>query len=345
MSTLPNMSGKSCKKVALAGALALASTVAALPLSARDASAADPVRFRVLTYNVRHDSGSDATTIGAGKAFAKREASVVALIRANTPGIVGLQEVLPGTKGSDGQPMAASLKTALATPTADGGKYGAIIPPSLGTVVDHKQNLIFYKDDGKFVPVSNGVFGFGTKADVAAACVPNGENFSWAIIKVVADSGTVTVFVANAHLTPDPACGAQRVYEAKQIHQQVTKNNPNSYPVIVLGDMNADPSGSEDTLGILGQGSSASTGTSYQHSYNLDPTVPLSNRAATFNAGWDTNDDAKADTSRFDYIFAGGRFTADLQKIDTTGYVYGGFTGRHSPSDHYPVFSRLTYTP
>lgn len=332
------MSSNPLKCMTLLSAVVLTVATSVIWVGTPSASATTQSQLRVLTYNIRR--GAEP----AGKRWADREAAVVALIRSNTPGIIGLQEVRTDLTDDAGVAMNTYLESSLAKQPTGGDKYAAIVPPSVpgDNAVNIRQNLIFYKDSGKFVRVSNGVVPFNTP-HASPDCVADGHNMAWAIIKDTTTDPDNLIFVVNTHLTNGSTCAAQRVSEVKQIHQGITSHDPNHYPVIVMGDMNTDNDASENTLDLLGESSGASAGTSYEHWYNLDPTVPLSNNAATFNTGWTEGNDSAADQLRIDYIFAGTKFSADLQKIDTSRYSYSG--GSYSPSDHYAVFARLTLTP
>lgn len=205
---------------------------------------------------------------------------------------------------------------------------------------------------GKFVSISNGVVPYSNDPTVPANsdCDPQGDNFAWAIIKDASTVPNNVIFVVNTHLTNDENgtdCAVQRAREVKQLHQQVNSLDSAHYPVVVMGDLNVDndETDGEQTLSLLGQSSGASAGTSYEHWYNLDPSLPLTNNGTTYNTGWVGENDAATDTKRIDYIWAGTKFTFDMQSVDKTGYVYGGYSSAHSPSDHYPVFARLSLTP
>jgi endonuclease/exonuclease/phosphatase family metal-dependent hydrolase len=338
------------KIVGIVGGALVCAAPCAFVAGAGPAGASTTVHVKVMSYNVKHPN-ADADDVGT-TSWANRRPRIVQLVNKDAPGIFGLQEVRTDLGGAadggttDTDNMETQLEYDFAHPAAGSGDftYAAVEPASTPYVgVNKRPMLIFYRTD-KFTLISSGVTPFSAGP---TDCDANPQqSVAWAVLEDT--TAGQYYFVANTHLTNDSdgtSCTTQREAEAHTIKDVITANDQRTVsgtvvrdPIILLGDLNTDNDATDsDVLSILNSPYTGSDGPTY----NINPTVPLSDDGATYNSGWDS--DHSNDTQRLDYIwYTVPTMSVSSAAVDRTEYTLGGSSGTYTPSDHYAVAATLT---
>ena len=183
-------------------------TIALVAMGAAFAVAAEPVRVRVLTYNIHHGEGTD------GKLDLERIASVIRLVE---PDLVALQEVDVGTSRSQGVDQAAELGRLTGMQAAfgkamdyAGGQYGEALL-SRYPLTDVKVHELPFTQ------------GCEPRCAVAAR------------VRLGADGPEL--LIAGTHL--EHAQATLRLCQAGKLAPALVAAN--ALPVILAGDFNAEP--------------------------------------------------------------------------------------------------------
>jgi endonuclease/exonuclease/phosphatase family metal-dependent hydrolase len=191
--------------------------VCCLPLVASSADAGDPVRVRVLSYNIHHAEGTD------GKLELPRIGKIISSVQ---PDLVALQEIDFKTMRTGGVDQAEELGRLTGLHVASGpnidyqnGQYGTAIP-SRWKIVSHKNH-----------PLPNAG---GEQRGVLAAEIETGND------------GPRLSFLGT-HLDHRPA-EAERLASAKFINELAETLDG---PALLAGDLNAIPT--SETLKLLQQ--------------------------------------------------------------------------------------------
>lgn len=259
----------------------------------------DSQNYKVMTYNIRLDVASDGEN---GWNF--RKANVVNLIKFYEPDIFGIQEGLPHQVH-----YLDSLLTnyKVIGQGRDGGQKG-------------EQSSIFYNDK------TFDVLEFDT---FWLSDTPTAVSKGWdAQLNRICTFGlfenkiTKEIFwVFNTHL--DHVGAVAREKSVQLIHQMIESKNSKKYPVVVMGDLNSEPSTNQVKF------------LSENYLNAKKEAALVYNATGTFN-GFDF---FKPVTTEIDYIF--------LSKEKITIQKYAVLTDSYNckyPSDHFPVLVEFQIT-
>lgn len=183
-------------------------SVALLLIGTVSAGAAEPVRVRVLTYNIHHGEGTD------GKLDLPR---IAAVIRQQEPDLVALQEVDVGTRRAQGVDQAAELGRLTGMQAAfgkamdyGGGQYGEALLSRWPLSDVQVHNL---------------------------PCTAGREPRCAAAARVQLGGDGPAVVLAGTHL--EHADAALRLCQSGKLAPALVAGN--SLPAILAGDFNAEP--------------------------------------------------------------------------------------------------------
>lgn len=280
--------------------------------------------FRVMTYNVRHETGDDT----GNYAWAKRKAGVVEMIRSRNPDVFGVQEV-------SSKPIRDALRAAF---NADFDH----IRPDGGS-----PKMIFYRKSRfeRLQPDQTGNLRLQNPYAENDACRPNanGRTVAWVKLRD-RRSGRVYMFM-NMHTAHAKNCWQARNLAADGVHQLIAdKLAPGETPVL-MGDFNMDeqrdpaPDARDKLVTKLEENKA---------NYRLRRSARHSGK--TNKSSWTFNNEWKASSAtrqRLDYIFVDSTdATTYRQAIDqqTIKDLLG--TGANiSPSDHFLVRAEIRHAP
>lgn len=263
--------------------------------------------FRVMSWNVRGplDTGAHA--------WPNRRANVIALIKRQSPDIVGVQEA----QIANGQDIPADLIAGL---QSDYGYYR----PSGGS-----PKIIFYKKT-RFTPFAQGNEALPNPYAATHVCSDRstGKKLAWAKLR---DRLTnKEYFVGNTHLAFSDTCGLGRLRQAEEIKRLVDVRAA-TLPVIVFGDFNTDdqkPSLANEGVVEVMEGTGRTLFRTARHDGNT------SADDATFNSRWNGSG---TNNARIDFIFHSGRdITSSAPTVDRWPDTDTG-----TPSDHFPIIATI----
>lgn len=255
--------------------------------------------YKVMTYNIRLDIASDGENT-----WNLRKDHVAGLLQFYQPDIVGIQEGLPHQVH-----YLDSLLTdyQVIGQGRDGGKKG-------------EQSAIFYnhlifdllESDTFWLSETSEKVSKGWDAQLNRIC-------TYGLFK---NKITKEVFwVFNTHL--DHVGAVAREKSVQLIHQMIESKNSKKYPVVVMGDLNSEPSTNQ--VNFL----------SDNYLNAKKEAALVYNATGTFN-GFDF---FKPVTTEIDYIF--------LSKEKVTIQKYAVLTDSYNckyPSDHFPVLVEFQFT-
>lgn len=198
--------------------LCTVAALAAVMAVPKDAPAQEPLRIRVLSYNIHHGAGVD------GKLDLERIAGVINSVK---PDLVSLQEVEKNTNrtGNVDQPAVLGKLTGL-TPVFEknidfgGGYYGNAVL-SRFPIVEHKNHLL--------------------------PCLNNGEQRGALVVKVEAGPAKLPLVFVATHL--DHRRDDQERRQSAEVINKLAADW--KAPAILAGDLNAPPE--SEVLKIFGQ--------------------------------------------------------------------------------------------
>jgi endonuclease/exonuclease/phosphatase family metal-dependent hydrolase len=278
--------------------------------------------FRVLSWNIKNPDTAAYPT----RTWDRRRPYVVEMMQGVNADIMGISEAtqLAGeTPGLDLQTDLPNYDTVPASPTT--------------------ANVIFFRRSRFAVATTStgaqriGAVNFPIASSTTDPCY-QGRYMRWAVLKDKTTGGSV--FAAVTHFHTLSACASYRVTSARMIHQTIAANNPENFPVVLMGDFNNRSAQCTDAtsgqpITILAEASNT------VHPYHLSSTVPLNactSADATANHGWDadyTNDNKGA----IDFIFASLKLTLVKEnRADRVDFAMGDGT-RASASDHYGLWA------
>jgi endonuclease/exonuclease/phosphatase family metal-dependent hydrolase len=183
------------------------------------ASAPDPVahRARVATWNLWWRFGP----------WRRRGRAIVEVLRAVDAQVIALQEVWSTSSTNQAQLLAEELGMHAAwTPAADGTRFSARLGDpdvAVGTAVLSRWPIV----------------------DVAQWTLPSAE-MHLACATVDAPGALLPVF--NVHLDPDPAGSARRCEQVRELWRCIAAHAGADLPVVLAGDLNAEPDSDEVRL-------------------------------------------------------------------------------------------------
>ena len=255
--------------------------------------------LRLITYNMRYDAASDGEN-----AWSHRKDMFVRQLLEQGPDIVGTQEGLPHQiQYIDERLIEYSYVGIGRDGIEKGGEYSALF---------YNESKLELLKSGTFwlskTPVKSST---GWDAALPRIC-------TYGLFKEKM-SGTI-LFVFNTHL--DHVGVKARKKSLRVIEKMIAHLNPKEYPVVVMGDLNADP---DDK--IIRSFSKAYTDTGFSAHEKQLPA------GGTFNA-FDLNAPAR---HRIDYIF-----------LDKENFVIDSYqilvepAGHSFLSDHFPVIVDVT---
>lgn len=193
-------------------ATSMKASIAALPSN----------RFKVMSFNVRHDDPADPQTL------AQRQGNIKQIVVDNSPDIVGLQEF----SNSSFKTWFLSEMTALGYGHTDNENFGS-------------PKIIFFKTN-RFSLISDEI------DELDPGVQDRAQNVTWAIVK---DNNTNKQYIVfNTHWSS--VSQAYRLQNSQSMQTIIQNNNAGNLPKIVMGDFNAAPGATEiesfkDGLGLV----------------------------------------------------------------------------------------------
>jgi endonuclease/exonuclease/phosphatase family metal-dependent hydrolase len=273
-------------------------------LLATNAAARDPsgAGLRAMTYNIRLDLASDGAN-----AWPHRKDMVAAVIRHETPDLLGMQEVLLGQMRDLEQALPEYQMVGAARD--DGREKGEFSP------------LAFRRE--RFELIDSGTFWLSETPMVPSkgwdAAYP--RIATWALLR---DRRTRRpIRVVNTHF--DHVGLVARHQSAAQLLRWLNEGPSARLPTVLMGDFNSAPDGSAYRL-------LAATPTSGLRDSRIASRTAPFGPPGTFNA-FKIDSDAAAP---IDHIFVAAQFAVDSYSVVTQHW------GGRLPSDHYPVVVDLT---
>ena len=259
--------------------------------------------LRVLTYNIRYAASGDR----GERNWNHRKKTVIKVIRANRPDVLGVQEALAGqmedpAKGLPEYPWVGAGRD-------DGKRKGEF------------SALFFRKERFTVADGGHGTFWLSATPEVAGSKSFGNKNVRICTWAHLSDADTKqSLYIYNTHW--DHQHQGSREASARLILKQVRNRAHKDTPVIVMGDFNA----TEDNPAVaLLLGGAPRKETSFRESFLL--LHPEEANRRTFN-GWTGRKDGKA---LIDHILVSPAWTVKKAWIDRTS------EGETWPSDHFPV--------
>jgi len=247
-----------------------------------------------MTYNVRYDSDSDEQN-----AWTYRKDMLVLQLLSQAPDILGTQEGLPHqVRFIDEQLVDYAFVGIGRDGIEKGGEYSALFY--------NRSTLELIKSGTFWLSKTPEKPSTGWDAALPRIC-------TYGLFKV-RSTGTM-IYVFNTHFDH---IGIKARKKSLGVIEKMIKNlNPEKYPFVVMGDLNADPA--DKIIRSFSKKYIDAGASDHENSQQAD---------GTFNA-FDLNVPA---THRIDYIFLDKEsFELDLYKILTEP------AGHSYPSDHFPV--------
>lgn len=254
-----------------------------------------------LTYNIRYDNPADGDD-----AWPKRRDFLAAQIRFHAPDVFGIQEGLHSQVVWLETALPAYARVGVGRDDGrEGGEYSAI----------------FYRRD-RFRALESGTFWLSPTPDTPSRGWDAALNrvCTFALLQDSLSGRKIWVF--NTHF--DHVGAEARRASAELILQKIKEKNTPNGPVVVMGDLNAEPA--EPPISVL---KNALTDT--REASEEPPFGP----SGTFN-GFKFQEPV---TRRIDYIFASGTHLKVLQHA-----VLSDSRDCHYPSDHLPVLARIVWS-
>lgn len=252
-----------------------------------------------ITYNIRFDNPDDGED-----AWPKRREMLAAQLRFYQPDIFGIQE------GLDRQVIYLSEQLPVyqrAGVGRDDGKTAG------------EYSALYFRSD-RFRLLESGTFWLSPTPDTVSkgwdAALP--RVCTWAHLHDSLSGKNIWAF--NTHF--DHIGKMARAESARLIAAQIANKNTGNEPVIIMGDLNAEPE--EEPIKVLK--------TNYSESFS-DSKIPPFGPAGTFN-GFKFHEPV---VRRIDYIFT----SKSHWSIEQTA-VLSDSQNCHYPSDHLPVLARLS---
>lgn len=255
--------------------------------------------LRAMTFNIRLDTASDGPN-----AWSERQDMVAALIRHESPDLLGLQEVLLGQKHAL---EAALLEYGAVGVARDDGKDRGEFSP------------LFYRTE-RFILLDSGTFWLSPTPNIPSkgwdAALP--RIVTWAVLHDRKTNSQIRVL--NTHF--DHVGSEAKAMSASMIVDWLDTGIETNIPTIVMGDFNSPP-GSEPYRRLAASPDLRDSRTASQ--------TPPYGPAGTFT-GFDITRDA---SQPIDHIFVTRDFLVESHAIITQHW------GGRLPSDHYPVLAVL----
>jgi len=251
-----------------------------------------------MTYNLRFDNPGDGEN-----RWDNRKDHAAGLLRFYEPGIIGTQEALKHQLDYLNNQLEEYTYVGVAREDgAREGEYSAIFIDTTRFKIDKEQT--FWLSETPEIPST------GWDANIKRVC-------TYALLEN-RESGN-KFYVFNAHL--DHRGEESRMQSVKLIWEKVEeKTGSNKYPVIVMGDLNAEPG--DDPIVFLNQ--------HLNDAYKISEEPPYG-PVGTFNSF----DVEKPAERRIDYIFVSDEFS-----VKKYASISDSKNSRY-PSDHFPVYAEL----
>lgn len=252
-----------------------------------------------ITYNIRYDNPGDGED-----AWPKRREMLAAQLRFYQPDIFGIQEGLERQINYLSEELPAYRRVGVGRDDGKtGGEYSAL-----------------YFRSSRFGMVESGTFWLSPTPDTVSkgwdAALP--RVCTWAHLHDSISGKKIWVF--NTHF--DHIGKVARAESARLIAAQIVQKNTRNEPVIIMGDLNAEPE--EDPIKVLK--------TNYSEAFS-NSKIPPFGPSGTFN-GFKFHEPV---TRRIDYIFTSKKHWT----VEQTA-VLSDSQNCHYPSDHLPVLARLS---